>query len=206
MDAADYAFKQFELDRLGDEHGMRSEAVPDWKMRHAEYHISTTDEGTKVLIHTETGERADSARHLALLHQTRPHLFPQRVEASLLERCFGPNPSLTARGELRREVSAADFARLAAEWGSDAVRLKPGRALDEDGAFAEIKAPNAANAWSDHPSNVDPKTGRYTAAALTRQASVVRGLGAEKAAGMARSAGAFLGATAPRARQLAPRT
>jgi hypothetical protein len=205
FDLDTYAFKQTEMDRLGDEHGMLNGGVVDWKMHHSEYHVSTTEDGSRVLIHTADGERADSARHGAYLHKVRTHYFAAKVEASLLEKCFGANPSLTARGELRKEISAADFAKHAADWGSDPVRLKPGSAPDGDGTTVATKAPSAANAWSDHPSNVDPKTGRYTAAALTRQASVVRGLGAEKAAGMARSAGAFLGATSPRARQLAPR-
>jgi hypothetical protein len=114
-----------------------------------------------------------------------PHWFPSAQAVDLQEQAFGSKPTLRARGELFREVGAANYATLAAEWGSDAVSLKPGTA--PAGSGHEIKKPSPAerlkNPWSKQGWN------------LTKQMGLVRSLGAEKSAAIARAVGCKIGDT-----------
>jgi hypothetical protein len=116
-----------------------------------------------------------------------PHWFPNAAMIDLHEQAFGPKPTLRARGELLNKEGAANYAKIAAEWGSDGVSLKPGEA--PAGSGREIKKPSAAerlkNPWSREGWN------------LTKQMGLYRDLGPVGAAGIAKAVGCKIGDTKP---------
>jgi hypothetical protein len=191
----DFASKLLAMDHLATEFGMHQsyEAVKDFQLRHAEYRFETNDDGVSVLIHTPTGEPAASTKHLVYLHETRSYLFPQKDEESLLAKCFGPSPSLTARGILRAQVGEQQYRDAAKAWSSDPVKLTPGRKPDDAGTVVPLK-PRSTNPWSAEGWD------------LAKQRSVIASLGVAKGQQLAAAANSFVGATKPGAKQLIPRT
>jgi hypothetical protein len=95
-------------------------------------------------------------------------------------------PSLKARGELLREVGATNYAKLAAEWGSD-ISLRPGKA--PAGREGETKKPDAA-ARRDNPFSKEGWN-------ITKQGALVKSLGIEKAGAIAKAVGVRIGDTRP---------
>lgn len=105
--------------------------------------------------------------------------------------------NLTAFGRLQKQLSAADFAAWQKKTG--AVPGKPAVEVVKDDGTNKDAEKHAKTPWANTPANVDPKTGRYSARALTLQSNLVRGIGAEKSAEIAASVGAKLGSVRPAA-------
>jgi hypothetical protein len=150
-------------------------------------------------VDRETGI-ADPALLLeTLLNTSKPHWKVTEVSADAEENAFGIGSTLKGRAALREEIGPVDYAERMASWGCSPASLKPGTRPPNAGEKAAVKGPEAGekNPWSSHPANLDPKTGRYNAAAMGRQSAIARSLGLEKAAQLAKAAGGFLGATRP---------
>ena len=195
----DMIFKQAELGFIAEKTGMRPTAVSDLCLHVAELEVVTGDDGVQKLIHTETQQNAFDAVNV-FYRQNRPHWFPSAAEPDLLERCFGNRPSLTAQGELVRAIGEREAQERAAQYGTKLGTLKPGRAPDSGEPVPEKKP--STNPWSAE-GNTDAN-GRYTAAALRRQANVCA-LGVPRATAIAASVGSFVGAVGPKSKRLIAR-
>jgi hypothetical protein len=118
------------------------------------------------------------------LKTEKPHCFPSAQAVDLQEQAFGSSPTLKSRGALYNEVGAANYAKLAEQWGCDAS-LRPGKA--PAGHESETKKPSLA-ARRDNPFS---KQGWN----ITKQGALVKSLGIEKAAAIAKSVGVKIGDT-----------
>ncbi|QQO14959.1 hypothetical protein JJB99_01845 [Bradyrhizobium diazoefficiens] len=126
---------------------------------------------------------------IATLKQTRPHYFYAEADeiAVLAEAAFGEHPSLTARGQLAKELgSHAAFLEMAERWGSDGVSLKPGK---RPGSVAAKKdrdekptAETRNNPWHES----------FKGDRIAAQTSIIR-MSSKMAVSMAKSAGVTLG-------------
>lgn len=127
----------------------------------------------------------EDARILEHLKATRPHLFPAPIADDLAERAFAGRGNITARGQLIREVGQAEADKIAQRYGlRNTADTRPGKS--PEGAPRAKGRDNApSNPWSKSGFNV------------TKQGQIVRALGIEKAAAMARAAGSYIGATRP---------
>jgi hypothetical protein len=135
-----------------------------------------------VLRDTNTAINTPQARDW--IAQTRPHLLPPEHETSLADRAFVQG-NVTARGQLARELNIADLDRLAQSYGlRDHKDFSKGTRPNGNGGEHKPK-PDRENPWSREGFN------------LTRQGQLVRAMGLEKAAAMARAAGSYIGATKP---------
>lgn len=105
----------------------------------------------------------------ATMVKEKTHLLPRSHSSALAERAF-IDGSLAARGELIREVGELEATRIAKSYGLNGIGdTRRARSAETDA----VKRGNANNPWADTPQNTDAK-GRYTAAALTRQAALVK--------------------------------
>lgn len=126
----------------------------------------------------------------AVIAELKPHLLPAHANDLAADAFVSGN--MTARTQLVREIGLEEANRLARAHGlANVYDTKRARTPS-----AEQKE-RANNPWSDHPNNVDER-GRYTAAAITRQAALVKA-NHQAAIGIAKAAGATIGMThAPR--------
>ena len=130
----------------------------------------------------------------ATMQKEKPHLLPRQFESSLADRAF-IDGNLRARGELVAQVGELEAARITKSYGLNGVGdTRRARAAQTD----EIKRGGANNPWSDSPQNVD-RTGRYTAAAIGRQAALVKA-NEKGAAEIAAAVGNKIGDTQPKRR------
>ncbi len=124
----------------------------------------------------------------ATMTKEKPHLLPRAFESSLADRAF-IDGNLGARAELRAQVGELEATKIAKQYGLNGLGdTKRARAALTDEAK---RAGGANNPWSDHPNNVDEHL-RYTAAALTRQAALVKA-SLTGAAGVAAAVGSKIG-------------
>lgn len=123
------------------------------------------------------------------LKQVLPHYFFADKIIDLEEEAFGgPKINLAARGALLKEVGAPLYNELMQRWGATHTKngIRPGPApgrKDEDRSpegKARSTNPWLAQNWS-----------------ITAQGSVVKALGIDKAAAIAKAAGSYIGATRP---------
>ena len=133
-----------------------------------------------------TAESLDSEKSKLWIAQHKPHLLPPKFERSLADRAFADG-SLAARGELLKQVGPQEMDKIAKSYGlKSAHDTKRGTAAAGSG---EKKGSNAAdhknNPW--HRSNFN----------VTEQGAILRALGPEKAAALARAVGSHIGATRP---------
>ena len=105
--------------------------------------------------------------------QEFPHRFRTQSDgdAELAHSAFVLK-NLTAAGKLFSLVGGKRYEELKAQWSngvpkSEKIRLNG-------------KGDHSTNPWAATEGNINPKTGRFTDAAIAKQMSVVRGLGAEK--------------------------
>lgn len=120
----------------------------------------------------------------------RPHLLKRpAIEPELIEQAFGAKPSLQARGVLYAVAGAAEFNKIAAEWSADLRNLNPGTRPSGNGDKGSEKKPTPGS----------NKTNPWSAAgwSLARQGQIVKTLGVEKAASIAKAVGCKLGSTKP---------
>jgi hypothetical protein len=138
-----------------------------------------------VVILTATGETLDAENSKKWIAEHKPHLLPPKFERSLADRAFADG-NVTARGGLLKSVGYAEATKIAQSYGlksvHDTARGKP--PVMDDG-----KKPNGADHKNNpfHASNWN----------LTRQAALLRAVGAEKCAAIAASVGSKIGATRP---------
>lgn len=126
----------------------------------------------------------------AVIAELKPHLIPAHAN-DLAVRAF-VDSNMTARTQLVREIGIDEANRLARAHGLSSVH-DTRRARTPS---AEQKS-RENNPFSDHPNNVD-SNGRYTAAAMTRQAQLVKA-NLKGATEIAAAVGAKIGMThAPR--------
>ena len=123
------------------------------------------------------------------LKEVKSHWFLADKIVSLEVRAFGDKPTLKARGELIKEVGPALYRELQKRWSADDT-LRPGKCPSVLPARAESDrspegAAKANNPWLAANWNI------------TAQGRVLAGLGAEKAAAIAKAAGSYIGATRP---------
>ncbi len=153
------------------------------------------------VIHKETGKPIEDTSVREFYTERKPHLLPPKFERSLADRAF-LDSNITARGQLAKEIGEVAATRLAQSYGlrglADTRRgTAPATGDDDAGKKNDV---GKTNPWSAHADNVD-KHGRYTAAAMGKQSSIVRSLGAAKGAELASAAGTFIGSTGPARRR-----
>jgi hypothetical protein len=136
-------------------------------------------------ILAETGKPISHPTSEKVIRALKPHYFPSEVSEDLAARAFSGRGNLTVRGELIRQVGRARADEIAQEWGlRDVADTKPGfKPRNGDGGKQPAK--DRDNPWTADRWNV------------TRQGAIVKAMGVEKAAGIARAAGSFIGATRP---------
>jgi hypothetical protein len=93
----------------------------------------------------------------------------------------GQPPSITAQGQLVLRYGEKQAGEMMDRLGSKLGTTKQGT----DPKAAETEKQHANNPWAATAANVDPKTGKYTSAAITRQFSTTRAVGLAKAQGIA---------------------
>ncbi|MBR0989126.1 hypothetical protein JQ580_00150 [Bradyrhizobium japonicum] len=123
------------------------------------------------------------------LKKIKPHWFFADNLQSLEEDAFGGpknRPNLTARGKLLREVGPSCYEDLMLRWGATHTTngIRPGPKPKEKDRSPDSAA-KANNPWLAANWNI------------TAQGRVLAGLGAEKAAAIAKAAGSYIGATRP---------
>lgn len=151
--------------------GALENAVADFELDVEGYRITSRDEIPAWI------ERAK---------QEFPHRFRTQSDgdAELAHSAFVLK-NLTAAGKLFSLVGGKRYEELKAQWSngvpkSEKIRLNG-------------KGDHSTNPWAATEGNINPKTGRFTDAAIAKQMSVVRGLGAEKSAALAAAVGSKLG-------------
>jgi hypothetical protein len=175
-----------ELEVAGKAAGMVETAVGDLIDRVDQF--GAADGG--VVVHRDTG--LPLIAWLESQKTIKLHWWPQiDIASELAEKAFGQG-NLTAQGQLIAELGGGKLGIAAArdiahKWQSELGSTKPGKRpgnADDKSADAKPKL-SSTNPWLKANWNI------------TKQAGVVRSLGAEKAAGIAKAAGCVLGSTKP---------
>jgi hypothetical protein len=168
--------------------------------------------------HKQTGESMES--YIKKYEAVRPHIYLPDAstmgDAHLQYAAFGPNPTLAGRAALLKSLNGDmdSYNFVASSWNADPSKLQPGTPPGNfDSAAAGLKAQErvkqlraalaeaeeVANATApkakpgDHASNPWSKAGFN----VTAEGSLVRAIGAEKAARIAASVGCTIGSTKP---------
>ncbi len=144
-------------------------------------------DGDKVVLVT-TGEALNSDASKEWIKTNKPHLLPTKYETPLADRAFAEN-NLTARGQLVKEVGKDEADKIAQSYGlkssTDARRgTAPARADD-----GKNKTDNATK----HKSNPFWR-GNWN---ISTQGKLLRAVGPEKCAAIAKAVGSRIGATKP---------
>jgi hypothetical protein len=122
--------------------------------------------------------------------KSHPHLLPPIFAVSDADKAF-INGDLTAKGRLVKEIGIPAATELARRYGLDDVHdrkrgIRPDNIADREAAEkAKNKTPHASNPF--HKSNWN----------VSKQGSLLRAVGPEKCAAIARSVGVTIGATKP---------
>ena len=136
----------------------------------------------------ETGEALDSEASRKWLQTNKPHLLPPVYERSLAERAFVDGNGM-ARNALVKQVGKAEADKIAQQYGlKSAHDTRRGTAPASDDDASKKKngaADHRNNPW--HSSNWN----------ISKQGALLRAVGTEKAAAMARAVGSTIGATRP---------
>ncbi len=129
------------------------------------------DSGKEMLEHVLTDFRAKA-----------PHFWHQEAPPDLAEQAFLMG-NRTAAGKLVQAIGVEAAKAEAAKWGTDLYSGKPGKRPGDAPTDSKPKLRN--NPWL---------AGQFN---ISKQGELVRSLGAEKAAAIARAAGCKLGDTKP---------
>jgi hypothetical protein len=141
-----------------------------------------------VVILTATGDVLDSDASRKWIEANKPHLLPPKFEVSLADQAFIGAGNKTAAQNLVKQVGLAEATKIAESYGKRTPwDTRPGKAPrgpeKKNGKDADHKNnPFHASNWN-----------------LTRQAALLRAVGAEKCAAIAASVGSKIGATRPNA-------
>jgi hypothetical protein len=151
------------------------------------------------LTHRATGLHAEHPQVLDYLQANSPHLVAVRpADVSVSDRAWLEG-NLKARGEIVRRVGLEAATAEAQRYGlKDIADVKTKGVRPSDVDVPDNKEKKPTNPWAVAPENVDPATGRYSPAAISRQAHVVKALGIQKAAQIAGAVGSKIGDVRPR--------
>lgn len=124
------------------------------------------------------------AAYIEQMRVEKPHRFALQSDhdAELCAQAFVAG-NLTAQGRLHREVGPQRFAELKSMYANGVPESEKKRTGTD----------HSNNPWAAVKANVNPKTGRFTEAAIRRQFSFVRAAGTAKAAEVAAAVGCKLG-------------
>jgi len=149
-----------------------------------------------VLVLKETMAPADDPKSVERLREVAGHLFPAAVAIDEADAAFLGKGSLTAKMAYAKKHGMDEADRVAKLYGLHSVSdTRPG--VKPDNMPGEKKdAKQRDNPWLDNETNVDPRTGKYTQAALNRQFALARA-SVTAATGIAAAAGAKLGDIRP---------
>lgn len=144
-------------ERLVEQYGVRLQEVETFM---AEYEKNLFDEN-------------DLADWVAKARTDKPHRFIGAGLEGLAHDAFVLG-NVTARGQLAKSMSADELDRIAQSFGlRDAKDFRHGNAPAAPGGEKPSEGDDK-NPWSKHPNNIDPRTGRYSANAITRQSQIVK--------------------------------
>jgi hypothetical protein len=150
--------------------GALEAAVSDFELDVEDYRITSRDEIPKWI------ERAKSEF---------PHrLAVQSDDDAVLAHSAFVLKNLTDAGRLFVQVGEKRFEALKAQYANGIPESEKKRLNGKD---------HKTNPWAAVEGNINQKTGRFLDSAITKQMSVVRGLGAEKSAALAAAVGSKLG-------------
>jgi hypothetical protein len=166
------------------------------------------NDGKGSLRHVETGQTM--TEWVAKLRDTKPHWFPEYVDPETAEKTEADalidaatlTPSPKTIGALIKAVGEKKGMELLKAAGVDLKPInrngdmRPGKKItgaagDKPAATEDVVEARSKNPWSRH--YVGPKGQRGPN--FTAQGALVRALGADKAAAIARAASSYLGAT-----------
>ena len=134
-----------------------------------------------------TGEAIESKASREWFQTNKPHLLPPIYERSLADRAF-IDGNLGARAALVKQIGKPEADRIAQRYG-----LRSAHDTRRGNAPAEPEGKKKNGDSADHSKN----PWHATAWNISKQGSVLRALGTEKAAALARSVGCTIGATRP---------
>ena len=175
-----------ELHRVALEWGSTEGQALDFAQLHrGEFHMSNG-----AAVHSASGLPVTHADVHALIAKKYPHLLPPVFEVSLADRAFLEN-NFAARGQLIREIGEGPTRELAKRYGHETLHSK-----------AEGKRPKSLDAPTDDKKNIpaaDRASNPFSREGwnVTRQGSLIKAVGEEKAAQIARAVGSHIGATKP---------
>ncbi|HUI12570.1 MAG TPA: hypothetical protein VL048_03765 [Xanthobacteraceae bacterium] len=131
--------------------------------------------------------RDEIGKYIDQMRVERPHRFAMQTDfdAELATKAFVAR-NMTAQSQLYRTVGPQRF---------DELKKMYANGVPESVKKLKPNADHARNPWSSE--HADPKTGRYTARAMTLQSNLVRSIGAAKAAEIAAAVGAKIGDVRP---------
>jgi hypothetical protein len=134
-----------------------------------------------------TGEAIESEASRKWLADNKPHLLPPVYERSLADRAFVDN-NLSARGALVKQVGMTEANKIAESYGlRSATDTRRGKA-PADSTPEKTKSNGA-----EHRSNPFHKSNWN----ISAQGKLLRAVGPEKCAAIARAVGSTIGATKP---------
>jgi hypothetical protein len=143
---------------------------------------------------------SDVDAYIEQLKTTKPHRFaPQDGSEEALARDAYLFGNLTAQGNYLRQFGKAAAEQAAARYGNTYASGKPGREPEADKQRRNGRPDHKNNPFSNHPDNLDPRTGGFNAKALTRQGALCKSIGIEATTKLAHNVGVRLGATRPAA-------
>jgi hypothetical protein len=182
-----YRDAHLEIEKLARSTGdIMESAVQELIGTHAQYFRNDGPD----LKHVLTGETIED--FVGTLKKTKPHFYAsyaplseeQALEEMIEDAMLSPTPGKL--GKLYKQVGEVRYNELCAAWGTDPVRMRPG-VRPEWARRPEQKkiADRRGNPWSKEGWN------------LTKQMGLVKSIGIEKAAAMARSVGCVVGSTKP---------
>ncbi len=184
-----YRDAHIEIEKLARTTGdIMESAVQELIGTHAQYFRNDGPD----LKHILTGELIED--FVGKLKKEKPHYYAsfqplseeQVLDEVIEEACLSPSPAKL--GRLYKAVGDVRYHEILKQWGTDAARMKPG-IRPEWANKPEIKkaANRAGNPFSKEGWN------------LTKQMALVKSIGPEKAAAIARRVGCKIGDTKPNA-------
>ena len=134
-----------------------------------------------------TGEALDSEASRKWLQTNKPHYLPPVFEVNLADQAFLGAGNKTKAQELVKQIGLAEATKIAERYGKRTPwDTKPGTAPAEpEGKRKNGTADHRNNPW--HSSNWN----------ISAQGKLLRAVGTDKAAAIARSVGSTIGATHP---------
>jgi hypothetical protein len=188
--ALDKALEPYEVEtdlhKIALEWGSTEAQALDFAQLHrGEFHMSNG-----AATHTASGLPATHPDVHALVAKKYPHLLPPVFEVSLADRAFLEN-NFAARGQLIREIGEGPTRELAKRYGHETLhsRVEGKRPKSLDAPIDDKKKPAAG----DRAANPFSKQGW----SITKQGSLIKAVGVEKAAQIAAAVGAKIGDTKP---------